>query len=171
MRLTTWTGKRIDYNAPSPDQIDIKDIAIALSRECRYAGHVREFYSVAQHSALCSAIVDDELALEALLHDASEAYLKDIPSPLKALLPDYKAIEARFDKVIRRYFGLPELGSEQVKAADIVVLATEIRDLIEPGMIRPPFGVEPLKLRIVPEHPENARDAFLRRFNYLTKGN
>jgi len=167
--LATWTGKHVDYANPSPEQIDINDIAIALSRECRYAGHLREFYSVAQHSVICSAIVDDDLALEALLHDASKAYLKDITSPLKALLPDYKTIEARFDAVIRRRFGLPELGSEQVKKADIVVLATEIRDLIEPGMIRPPLGVTPMQLKIAPEQPERARDAFLRRFHYLMR--
>ena len=103
-KLTTWSGRQIDFVDPSPDDVHIVDIATALSRECRYAGHASHFYSVAQHSVLCSRIVLPELAIEALLHDAAEAYIKDIPTPLKRQLPDYKEIEARFDWVIRVHF-------------------------------------------------------------------
>jgi len=130
--ITTATGRRVDYVRVGPEDIDIEDIATALSRECRFAGHCKHFYSVAQHSVLVSRLVPEELALEGLLHDASEAYLKDIPSPLKSLLPDYREIEARFDRAIRRRFGLPETPSPEIKRADLVLLATERRQLHRP---------------------------------------
>lgn len=168
--LATWTGKRIDYLNPAPDQIEIEDIATALSRESRFAGHSMHFYSVAQHSVLCSSIVPDELALEALLHDAAEAYLKDIPSPLKRLLPDYKLIEARFDSVIRKVFGLPETHSAEVKIADQVILLTEMRDLLDWSMQRQFPELRPCGFKITAVLPEVARDMFVRRFNYLTGG-
>lgn len=169
--LTTWSGRKVDYANPLPEQICIQDIATALSRECRYAGHASHFYSVAQHSVLCSRIVPPELAIEALLHDASEAYLKDIPSPLKALLPDYKVIEARFERAIREHFELPELHSQSVKEADNILLVTEIRDLFLPGRIlhKTPIAAEPMKGRIWPLAPETAKDQFLERFNFLRR--
>ncbi len=106
--ITTFSGRRFDYINPDIYSIRISDIAHALSNECRYAGHCPQFYSVAQHSILTSMIVPPALALEALLHDAAEAYCKDIPSPLKRLLPDYQIIEGRVDALIRSNFGLPE---------------------------------------------------------------
>ncbi|MGZ8256604.1 MAG: metal-dependent phosphohydrolase [Gallionella sp.] len=169
--LTTWSGRKVDYANPSPDEICIQDIATALSRECRYAGHASHFYSVAQHSVLCSRVVPPEFAIEALLHDASEAYLKDIPSPLKALLPDYKLIEDRFERAIRAHFELPELHSQSVKDADNILLVTEIRDLFLPGRIlhKTPLAAEPLSGRIWPLSPETAKDQFMDRYNYLCK--
>jgi len=127
--ITTLSGRRLDFLNPDIDSICISDISHALSNECRYAGHCPGFYSVAQHSYLTSLIVPPEFYLEALLHDAAEAYCKDIPSPLKGLLPDYRAIEARIDAVIRRKFHLPEKMSSEVKRADLIMLATERRDL------------------------------------------
>uniref|UniRef100_E6QWC1 Phosphohydrolase n=1 Tax=mine drainage metagenome TaxID=410659 RepID=E6QWC1_9ZZZZ len=169
--LTTFTGGKVDYANPLPEQINIMDIATALSRECRYAGHASHFYSVAQHSVLCSRIVLPELAIEALLHDAAEAYLKDIPSPLKALLPDYKLLEARFDRAIREHFGLPELHSSAVKEADNILLVTEIRDLFPPDRVlhKTPIPAEPMNGRIWPLSPETAKDQFLDRFNRLQR--
>ncbi len=167
--LTTWSGCKVNYTDPSPDDINIFDIATALSRECRYAGHASHFYSVAQHSVLCSRIVSPELAVEALLHDAAEAYIKDIPTPLKRLLPDYKVIEARFDWAIRVHFGLPEEPSQAVKDADNILLVTEVRDLFPSGRVlhKVPVAAEPMNGRIWPLAPETAKDQFLDRFNYL----
>ena len=166
--LTTFTGGKVDYANPQPEQINMMDIATALSRECRYAGHASHFYSVAQHSVLCSRIAPPELAIEALLHDAAEAYLKDIPSPLKALLPGYKLLEARFDRAIREHFGLPELPSPAVKEADNILLVTEIRDLFEGRVVhKTPGAAEPMNGRIWPLSPETAKDQFLDRFRRL----
>jgi 5'-deoxynucleotidase YfbR-like HD superfamily hydrolase len=83
--IQTLSGKRFDYINSTADDVDIEDIANALSNICRFAGHVPEFYSVAQHSVLCSQIVPPEFAFEALMHDAAEAYCQDIPQPLKLL--------------------------------------------------------------------------------------
>ncbi len=127
--IQTLNGNHIDYLNISPDQIAIEDIATALSNLCRFAGHLPEFYSVAQHSVLTSFLVSEEFALEALLHDAQEAYVCDIPSPLKRLLPDYRQIENYVESVIRRKFGLPEAVSDPVKYADLIMLATERQEL------------------------------------------
>lgn len=169
--LTTFSGNKVDYLNPQPEQINILDIATALSRECRYAGHASHFYSVAQHSVLCSRIVPVELAMEALLHDAAEAYLKDIPSPLKAFLPDYKRLEASFEQVIRVHFRLPERHSPAVKEADNILLVTEIRDLFPPDRVlhKIPVPAEPMSGRIWPLSPETAKDQFLDRFHFLSR--
>lgn len=170
-KLTTWSGRMIDYANPSPDDIYINDIATALSRECRYAGHASHFYSVAQHAVLCSRIVSPEFAIEALLHDAAEAYVKDIPTPLKRMLPDYKVIEERFDLAIRVHFGLPEVPSHGIKEADNILLATEIRDLFPPDRVlyKTPVAAKPMNGRIWPLAPETAKDQFLERFYFLNR--
>ncbi|SQC88202.1 Uncharacterised protein [Klebsiella pneumoniae] len=132
------TGKPFYYHRVSqhfyfcnsgPDIVYIEDIALALSNLCRFTGHLDEFYSVAQHSVLASYLVPSEFALEALLHDASEAYCNDIAAPLKALLPDYRGIEKWVEGLISQKFGTPETISPEVKQADLIMLATERRDL------------------------------------------
>lgn len=95
--IKTHTGQHIDYRNVTTNQIVIEDTAIALSNIYRFAGHVPDFYSVPQHAVLCSQIVPAEFALEALMHDAAEAYCQDIPAPLKRLLPDYQRIEVAVD--------------------------------------------------------------------------
>lgn len=127
--IQTLSGKQFDYLSATIDDIDIEDIAVALSNICRFSGHLPEFYSVAQHSVLCSQLVSPEFAFEALMHDAAEAYCQDIPAPLKALLPDYREIEKRTDQLIRFKFGLPLEEASVVKYADLTMLATERRDL------------------------------------------
>lgn len=168
--ILTRSGRHFDFADPQPDQIDLLDIAQALANECRYTGHVRRFYSVAQHSVLVSRIVPAPLALEGLLHDAAEAYCKDIPRPLKHMLPDYRAVEARIDRAIRARFGLPEQESAEVKRADIILLATERRDLMPADDTPWPIldGVTPLERRITALRPDRAQAMFLKRWVDLT---
>ncbi len=168
--ILTASGRHFSYLDPRPDDIDILDIAQGLANECRYAGHTRAFYSVAQHAWLTSQIVPRPLALEALLHDASEAYCKDIPKPLKELLPDYREIEARVDGAIRARFNLPLRMSEDVHRADLILLATERRDLMRadstPWAIL--AGVEALPRKIVAVQPSRAQAMFIKRYVELT---
>ena len=171
--ISTSTGKHIDFVNITPDQICIEDIARGLSNECRFAGQLESFYSVAQHSVYVSQIVPPEYALEALLHDAAEAYIKDIPSPLKAMLPDYKAVEKRIEAVIRENFGLPPVMTVDVHYADLVMLATEKRDFeIDPGGHWPMLDSAPPHDDIIiqPLTPPQAYHQFMARFEILTRG-
>ena len=168
--ILTRSGRHFDFADPQPEHIRIDDIARGLSNECRFAGQCSSFYSVAQHSYMASWMVPFEFALEALLHDAAEAYCKDIPMPLKLMLPDYKAIERRVDAAIRSRFGLPAECSAAVKHADLVLLATERRDLMPQDDAHPwPIleGVEPLRERIDPLPNVTAQRIFMGRFAEL----
>lgn len=167
--ILTHSGRHIDLLNPRPEEIEIVDIAMALSRECRFSGQCREFYSVAQHSVLASRIVPEAFTLEALLHDATEAWLRNLPQPLKRLLPEYSRIERTLDQVIRRKFSLPEEMSGPVHRADWVLLATEKRDLTTHDPYAWPIleGIRPLPEPIVFWSPVNAMERFLRRFSEL----
>lgn len=170
--MLTRSGRRFDPIDPQPEMIDLLDIAHGLSNECRYSGQCRQFYSVAQHSVLVSEIVPHEIALEALLHDATEAYIKDIPRPIKALLPDYRRLEARVDAAIRLRFGLPAQTSPDIKHADLVLLATERRDLMPAtgGQWESIHGIKPLEQTIRAAHTSRAKLLFLERALEILQG-
>lgn len=116
--IRTFTGKYINPCKPDQDLICIEDIAHALSMQPRFGGHLPVFYSVAQHSIEVAKLVDGPLQLAALLHDASEAYLIDVPRPVKDQLANYKEIEARLMCVIAGKFGFDWPMHESIKAAD-----------------------------------------------------
>ena len=156
--IFTLSGHRVDYLNPTVDQIDINDIALALSRESRFNGHTSKFYSVAQHCVHVSKLVPKELALEALLHDATEAYMKDIPSPLKMLLPDYRAIETRLYETICTKWFLPFTMSYEVKNADALALEAEKRSFTKDRVVPSP---------IIALTSANAMRLFLKRFKEI----
>lgn len=169
MYMYTVTGKQFNFIEPNVDDVDIKDIATGLSNICRYSGQLNTFYSVAQHSVLVSRVVSEEYALEALLHDASEAYIGDVITPVKQFLPDYKKIEHNLMSVIARRFELNYPFNVAVEHADKILLNTEIRDL--KGNARPvcyagvEFGAMPLEIE--PLAPNEAKKFFLKEFEYL----
>lgn len=123
--ILTYTGKHYTPFKPSLEDICIEDIAHSLANQCRYIGHTTEFYSVAQHSMHVCGMVPAEYRLEALLHDAAEAYCHDIAAPLKAWLPDYQAMLRQNELAVRLKFGLPAEESQTVKFFDKLVGAYE----------------------------------------------
>jgi uncharacterized protein len=167
--IQTFTGKFIKPLDPHPDDIDIRDIAHALSNMCRYAGHVNKFLSVAEHSVLAciyTIMQDFDYGLEALLHDATEAYLVDVPKPYKHLLPDYCKYEAQLQEVIDFKFKLKP-HTKLLKEIDTRLLVSESSLLFNPGITVE--GVEPYpKFHLENFHPEEAEDNFLAWFEHLT---
>lgn len=126
--IATRSG-RWHFECPQPEDVDLADIAFALAHTHRFLGHAGA-YSVASHSLHVARIVTEqlgrpELALEALLHDAHEAYVGDVSAPLKRLLPDYCALERMTERVVRRAFGLGETMSDEVRRADVMALEDE----------------------------------------------
>lgn len=135
MEFYTYTGKVIEITDPCEDAVCNEDIAHALSMICRAAGHFKHFYSVAQHSLncmreACARGYGKRICLAALLHDASEAYLCDVPSPLKKELDDYRKIEKKFENVIWKKYKLYPLSAEEkriVKEIDSDILWYEFK--------------------------------------------
>lgn len=167
--ILTAGGDYFDFLEPERLPLRPSDIAHALSHICRFGGHCSPFYSVAEHCVRASRIVPEEHAFAALMHDAAEAFVGDIPSPLKQLLPDYKAVETRVEAAVAKAFGLTLPWPEEVKRADLVMLATEQRDLMpahddEWASIA---DVEPLRLPINPWQPPFAKASWLQRFGQL----
>jgi 5'-deoxynucleotidase YfbR-like HD superfamily hydrolase len=163
--ILTFSGHYFDLMDPEHSEIRVTDIAHALSHICRFTGHTREAYSVAQHSIYVSHLVLPELALQALLHDAAEAYIGDVSSPLKALLPEYKLIEKRIEAAIFTRFGLPPQIDRLVKEADMVMLATERRDLMPQNRARWTCDeYQTTALPIVPLPAAEAKAQFIARF-------
>lgn len=167
--IETFTGKRFYFLDPTEESICIEDIAHALSNKCRFAGHCRDFYSVAEHSLIVSLLVPEDLALPALLHDAAEAYLEDIPSPIKPFFKEYKEMENKILDVIVSKWGFNlSPNCEEIKIADKVQLRSEARHLL-PSMgegypeIEGRIGKKPKCL-----YPHLAEEAFLERFYDLT---
>ncbi len=142
--LQTWSGKKFVPLAPTPEMICIEDIAHGLSNLCRFSGQTSRFYSVGQHSIVASQVAlavtpsseprRREIALAALMHDASESYIVDVPTPIKSYIQGYHAIEILVMRAIAKKFELDyELFAHPtVKFADMTMLATEKRDLMGP---------------------------------------
>lgn len=163
------SGAWFDFLDPQSSAFTIEDIAHGLSNTCRYSGQCRRFYSVAEHCLHVSDLAKDH-ALEALLHDASEAFIGDVTRPLKQLLPQYKQIEANVECAIFDRFGINYPMSPEVKAADLRVLAAEQRQIMPVGTAcwAEEAGIEPAPMKVVYLSPEAAKQAFLERFYHLS---
>lgn len=172
--IMTASGRPFWPLEPHVDDVAIDDIAHHLSNLCRFTGAVRAFYSVAQHSVLVSmamATAGPVASLYGLLHDASEAYLMDLPRPLKhdPHLVAYRRAEGLLQGVIYRAFDLDPDGEPiELKTIDRRLLRAEQRDLMPPPALQERRDdVEPYPARIDPWGPHQARTAFLWRFSNL----
>src|SRR3954454_9234708 len=173
--LQTVSGRWVNPFYPDPAQLNAGDIARALANQCRFGGHCRTFYSVAQHSVIVSELVearggDPEDVFAALMHDASEAYLGDMPHPLKHRSPlgaAFKEAEAALEGVLREHFAI-KAGVPEIKRADRALLATERRAFSAEDWHWPELeGVEPLDLQLVAWSPDEAAAAFAERYAEL----
>ncbi len=127
--LETFTNQFLDPINPDINRIELLDIAISLGNQCRFAGHTQSFYSVAEHCLRVADLLPDELKLTGLLHDASEAYMLDLPRPLKNRLPEYKSYESKLLKMIMYKFGGIYPLPEEVIMADDNVLEWEFKNI------------------------------------------
>ena len=161
--IQTFTGQKFYPLYPEDSNYVIEDIAHALSNICRFTGHCRHFYSVAQHSVILSRLVPTHLEKAALLHDASEAYLTDIARPIKALpsFAGYKIMEANTQTAICKAFGIPVLEAPVLKDFDTLLLRNEAKCL---GLLTEEwdhYNLRDLGLEINPLNPEQAEVRFL----------
>jgi hypothetical protein len=165
--IATYTGRQFWPLDAHAEHIDLRDIAHSLALQCRFNGHCRAFYSVAEHSVRVSRLLPPELSLWGLLHDAAEAYVSDLPRPLKQTAPAFRDAEDRLLALIAELYGLPWPMPAAVHHADEVLLATELRDLMAPAPA--PWGLTaaPLDEAIVPVGPEVAEQLYLGRFGEL----
>lgn len=154
--IRTVTGKYVNVFEPTLEMICIEDIAHALSMQPRFGGHLPIFYSVAQHSILTCMLVGEPHRLAALLHDASEAYLMDIPRPIKGKLTNYKEIEHGLMCLIAEKFGFQWPLHEVVKKADEQMLQDERHEMMLSDSVSYTWN------------PSDAKRNFLNKFNQLT---
>lgn len=164
--MQLYSGRRFWPLDPKPDEIFIEDIAHALARLCRYNGHCLRFYSVAEHSVHVARHVARRHALWALLHDASEAYLADVPRPLKAHLPGYKDMEARVMAAVCARFGLDAAMPKEVHEADDRIIGDE-RGNLSVCEARWSVNPEPLGIALSFWTPARAEAEFLTLFHEL----
>lgn len=170
--IMTTSGIYFDFENPTPYSITLHDIAYALSNTCRYGGHCNPFYSVAEHSVYVSKLVPEEYALHGLLHDAQEAYVGDIPSPLKRMLPEFKEIENRCEEAVLEKFNVEVTHESKkvVKMADLIALRSEREVLLPAGEEGDAWwwvveeGIPISDRPIVPVGRTAAYNAFLSRF-------
>jgi len=171
-KMYTISGRAIDPMNLKPEDIDIEDIAHATSMFCRYGGHVREFYSVAQHSVLLAgwveANVKPELAPVALLHDASEGYVGDMIRPLKDLFPEYEEkVEKQAIEAVFKRFNLNLADLDLISEYDKGISIDEMRVLlpvVDPYLVN---TYKPLNIEVRPWPPIIAKRNFLARFRRL----
>ena len=173
--ITTLRGARINVFDPQPEDFDIEDIAHSLAQTARFRGRCKEFYSVAQHSVYVSYTVQPNKAKAALLHDTPEAYICDMPSPLKPKLPDYMALEEMLAGRMELAFGLPigAFSDPDIKLIDKKLQSMEAAQLMDdPSTVFewagwPDETIFNLDRRFVPWPWKDAKRMFISRFNEI----
>jgi hypothetical protein len=172
--MQTYTGRIVDPLCPQPDDIDIKDIAHSLSLQCRYNGHCKVFYSVAQHSVYVASLLPankPRLQLKGLLHDASEAFIGDITRPVKMEFPAFKEYESIIQHhIYSTLCGVPTPEEEElIQYIDNVVLSTEAHSPLLFDRMEFNWGIpEPSTvIRILPKPAYKAEERFLEVYSKL----
>ena len=167
--IQTYTGLTFDLQNPTPEMVDVEDIAHALSMLCRFTGHTKEFYSVAQHSVLCALKAPAHLSMQALLHDAHEAYVGDLNSPLKSIIGTrYSNLSSSIQRVIDTKFNAEHDRESQhvIRNIDLRMLITEANALLAPRSTPWSIKVDPYDdLNIEPWLPKEAKTSFLSLFS------
>lgn len=135
-KLILANGKSFNYLYPKVEDFDIEVIATSLSKICRYLGHCKGFYSVGNHSCLVHDLVAPKFKKEALLHDAVETVTCDCVAGFKSLLPDFKKYELKYEKILAKRFNLKFPFPKEVKIADLIMLATELKRLLKTLIIQ-----------------------------------
>lgn len=165
--ILTADGHYFDFIEPQRHTITLNAIARGLANTCRFGGQCERFYSVAEHSIWVSKLVPAEFADIGLLHDAAEAFIGDVPKPLKEMLPDYKEVERRIEAAVFGSFGFTSLPPA-IKVADMTMLATEQRYLMANHDDWKWTGqIEPLDVELVCHSPQRAYSAFMARAEEL----
>lgn len=170
--IQVFSGRFVDLENPQEENIHIEDIAHSLSQLCRYTGHTREFFSVAQHSVLASYIaeriyLDLDLAYSMLFHDTHEAYLGDMSSPLKRLVNGkYFKLGETFDKVIASKFNV-DLWHPLIDEIDKRLCITEAKELMNVSEGDFWHDAEPYDIDIIPWTPKQSKYAFLASYEFL----
>lgn len=166
--IRTFTGTDFTVFDPKPEQIFIEDIAHALSQLCRYGGHCDPFYSVAQHSIIASYLIEPKFALDALCHDFSEAYIMDLPRPIKYQIEQYRNMEDKLYSVIAEKFNLPQIIPDDVHMIDSLMIKEFEWDYF---MLKIPKENHKKFYELFFENkkPEDVRQEFLKRFEKLNK--
>lgn len=164
--ILTFTGCLLDPTQLRPQHVDIGDIAHSLANTCRFRGHCREFYSVAQHSVIVSNALPSDLQMTGLLHDASEAYLVDLPRPLHTLFPQISTLHDQVMDVISEALGFVWPMPKEVRVVDDMACEAEMRDIMGREGRKLANGRK-LDAPIVPVGPDEAKLLFLDRFEEL----
>jgi len=163
------SGNYFDFEAPEASAFTIEDIAHGLAMTCRFAGHCNRHYSVAQHSVHISHMVPKQYAYEGLMHDAPEFAVGDMAKPLKVICPDYSTVEKRVERAVFKRFNVSLPLPVSIKEADIRMLATEQRQLMNNAdRWHHTHGRAPYDFEIPTWTPEEAKARFLERYAELT---
>jgi hypothetical protein len=165
--IQTFTGRQFWPLDPRPEDVCIEDIAHALSMKCRYSGHSKIFYSVAEHSVHVSHYLPDGLKLWGLLHDSGEAYLPDVPRPIKPFLTGFKGMEDAIMLAVCERYGLCLQEPSMVKRVDTAILADEMAQIMGPPPADWYLPEGALGVTIEGWLPERAEKEFLKRFERL----
>jgi 5'-deoxynucleotidase YfbR-like HD superfamily hydrolase len=164
--ISLYSGGNFCFTEPDSSNYTVKDIALNLSNLSRFTGSLEKPYSIAQHCVYVSLLVPEEYAMEALMHDAGEAFLGDVSSPLKQLLADYKKLEQSVEASIFKKYGLQFPMHPEIKKADMRMFVSERIDL-QPNCSVRGYNFERAPFKVVPWGHKKAYEQFLKRFDEL----